>query len=248
VLAADPDIAQPRHRRLRDSGTASSSVLPSVLVSSPAMISSNWSASKPVSARSKSSSFNSASSRRSRSSSQPRFRAVGQQIERLDLRRRQVVGRITGTVSRPELACRLQAQVAGDEAPIGLERHKGSVKPNSWIAAAIWSTCMIVLASGHCARTRSAGRSATAQSCQHRSCSSSALARRPRQRSGRSPSRSPARREVLLEALDRHIDVLGSDLDRAGDAAGTLRREHRRARTAEGVEDDVAKVGVGIRG
>jgi hypothetical protein len=51
---------------------------------------------------------------------------------------------------------------------------------------------------------------------------------------------------ILLAALDRHIDVIGSDLDRAGDAPGALRREYRRARSTEGVEDDLASVGVGL--
>ena len=106
MLAHDPDIAGLGYRRDRHLGRG---ILVGVALGggfSPAMISSNSSASKPVSARSKSSSLSSSSSRRSRSSSQS-----AQVAERLTKMRKALScvsvrssARMTGTCSNQDAA------------------------------------------------------------------------------------------------------------------------------------------------
>ena len=44
----------------------------------------------------------------------------------------------------------------------------------------------------------------------------------------------------LLPAADDDVDIAGIEFDQTRAASGPLRRDHRRARSAEQVEDDVA--------
>src|SRR5574343_303355 len=51
-------------------------------------------------------------------------------------------------------------------------------------------------------------------------------------------------REVLLEAEQRHVHVLGRDLDRTANATGALRGHQRGPAAAKGLKHDLAFIGV----